>query len=277
MAPGTGGEMPHPTRADLFAQGPPRFPARFMVYLLGCVVVLGGGGIALDRVFSAAGLNPSSSQPSALTAPSTSTGPSPGTPSVSSAPVPAGEPALMGLTRLAPRTAPPIPLSTGPSTPLALDQLRGKVVVITFFDERCTDICPVIADEIAQADTYLGQNAARVEFVTVNSDPLSPDRWPDPARVFRGRAVPANWIFATGSLAQLNRVWTEYGVSVQVVRSTRTVTHSDLLYFVDPTGRLRDVSTPFANEVSPSDYTLPPETAARWARGIADVATGLLT
>lgn len=275
VAPGTGEEMPHPTRADLFAQGPPRFPARFLLYLLGCVIVLGGGGVALDRAFSAAGLNPSSSQP-APTASTTSTGPPVGTPPVSAAPVAAGEPALMDLTQLNPRTAPPIPLSTGPSTPLGLDRLRGEVVVLTFFDEPCTDICPVIAEEITQADAYLGPAAGRVRFVTVNSDPLSADKWPDPARVFGGRPAPPNWMFATGTLAQLNRVWTDYGLTVDVVRSTGAVTHSDLLYFVDPTGKLRDVSTPFANEVAPSAYTLPPETVARWAHGIADVAMGLL-
>lgn len=262
-------------RAEAFAQGPPRLPGRFVLYLLGCILVLGVGGVALDRVFSAVGLNPSASPSST---PSAAPG-SPGTappPSAAPAFLAAGETALMNLTRQDAKPAPPVSLSTAPGTPLALDRLRGKVVVLSFFNEPCNDICPVLAAEIVQADLDLGRHAEHVEFVTIDSDPLSAGKWPSPARVFGNRPVPSNWIFATGSLSQLNQAWVAYGVTVDVVKSSDAVIHDDLLYFVDPTGRLRYASTPFANEVSAGKYTLPAETVSRWAHGIADVATGLL-
>lgn len=277
VSPDAGQQLPAVQRAEAFAQGPPRVPSRFLRYLLGIIVVLGAGGVGLDRAFSAMGLNPSSSVSSPpSTSPDSPALPAAGPPGTA-APLASGEPALMDLTRLDARPAPAISLSTAPGTPLNLDQLRGKVVVLSFFNEPCNDICPIVAAEMAQADVYLGRYAGSVEFVTIDSDPLSPGKWPSVVRVFGGRPAPANWMFATGTLSQLNRAWVAYGVTVDVVRSSQAVTHSDLLYFVDPTGRLRYMSTPFANEVSAGEYTLPAETVSRWAHGMADVAIGLLT
>ena len=44
--------------------------------------------------------------------------------------------------------------------------------MLTFVNAECNDICPVLADEIAQADRLLGPRAASVDFVVVNTDPL---------------------------------------------------------------------------------------------------------
>ena len=45
--------------------------------------------------------------------------------------------------------------------------------MLTFFNGRCNDICPVLAAEISQADVDLGAEATRVSFLTVNTDPMS--------------------------------------------------------------------------------------------------------
>ena len=44
--------------------------------------------------------------------------------------------------------------------------------MVTFLNAECNDICPVLADEITQADRLLGPERRPVQFVVVNTDPL---------------------------------------------------------------------------------------------------------
>ncbi len=182
----------------------------------------------------------------------------------------------MGLTDAGSKAAPPLPLSAGPDHPLSLTAFAGKVIVVTFFDEPCDDICPVMTSEMATADAALGPLAGRVEFVTVDTDPLTVEQWPSSGQLFGGRPAPSNWTFASGTLQELNRAWMDYGITVDVYRSSGRVTHNDRMYFIDPSGRLRYLSTPFANETSSGRYTLPAGTVAQWGQAIAGVASGLL-
>jgi len=46
------------------------------------------------------------------------------------------------------------------------------VVLLTFLDDTCSADCPLIAQEFRQAEQLLGADAARVELVAVNSNPL---------------------------------------------------------------------------------------------------------
>jgi cytochrome oxidase Cu insertion factor (SCO1/SenC/PrrC family) len=191
-------------RLEAFVRGAPRIPPRFTLWLLGAFVVLGLGGVALDQGLTAVGLNPTapvvtSGSPTSLTAAGPDPTASGQSPTVVSAPIPASESALMGLSSLSGRAAPPIALSTTNDGHVGLQQYRGMVVVISFFDATCDDICHVLAAEMAQADADLGSGAQHVAFLTVNTDPLSTDRWPPPSQVFAGLKPAANWTFATGT------------------------------------------------------------------------------
>jgi len=130
--------------------------------------------------------------------------------------------------------------------------------------------------ELSRAYADLGVDAARVSFVTVNTDPLGlsvGEAGPTEKGILR--AVPT-WQFLTGSLDQLNSVWRSYGVAVEVQTSTRTVSHNEVMYFIDALGRVRDRATPFANETQRGAYSLALPTETRWAAGIADEARDLL-
>jgi protein SCO1/2 len=158
----------------------------------------------------------------------------------------------------------------------SLEGFRGKVVLLSFFDATCNDICPVLEDELAGAYRDLGRDGARVEVITVNTDPLALT-WPA-ARPGAERAMSSvhGWRFLTGPLAQIGPVWTEYGISVQVQRSTKTVSHNDLLYFIDTMGRWRLRATPFADESSSGSFSLPRATEREWASGIAMEAKSMM-
>ena len=96
------------------------------------------------------------------------------------------------------------------------------VVVLTFFDAPCNDICPVLAAEIEQADADLGAEAADVEFVTVNTDPnaLAQSAEAPVLGTTRLGALP-NWHMVTGPLATLDALWKAYGVSISVQTEDR--------------------------------------------------------
>jgi cytochrome oxidase Cu insertion factor (SCO1/SenC/PrrC family) len=126
--------------------------------------------------------------------------------------------------------------------PVSLASLRGKTVALTFLDPVCTSDCPIIAQELRQTDTMLGANASKVVFVAVVANPL-----------YRSQAAMLafdrteglnhlkNWLYLTGSLSALERVWNSYGIQLQVETGGAMVAHSDLAYVIDTSGHTRDI------------------------------------
>ncbi len=239
-------------RAAAFAAGPSRIPRRVVGWFLGAVVLLGGGGAVADHFFGGPAGSPAASPQ-----------------------LPASLSALMQLTRTPASDAPAFSLTDQRGRAVSPAGLRGRVVVLTFFDAPCDDICPVLEAELAAAYRDLGADAPRVALVAVNTDPLAPS--PSSARAAAGAlATLGAWHFLTGPLPRLDAVWSAYGITVDVQRSTGAVSHNDLLYFVDPSGRLRLRATPYANENGAGRFTLSAPTIAAWAEGIAVEARTLL-
>ena len=150
-------------------------------------------------------------------------------------------------------------------------------MILTFFDAACDDICPVLAQEIDQADQQLGAKGAGVTFVVVNSDPLETSLTPTPpALTETGLAGHPNVTFLNGPLRELSGVWKQYGVTVAVNNTNRLITHTEVIDFIDPTGMLVLRASPFADESSLGIYTLPPDVIHAFATGVAQSAAGLL-
>ena len=189
----------------------------------------------LEHLFSAAGLNPS---PAAHTTTTTTAAAGP-------TPLPAGQQnqisaslaSFMGLSLVPATPAPPIDLIDQSGEPYALTAPNTKATVLTFFDGSCDDICPVLAAEIVQADTDLGAEAARVEFVTVNTDPsaLSVSGLADAESASNLSALP-NWVMLTGPLSTMDAVWKSYGITITVVQKTRVEAHNNFGLLHRPAG-----------------------------------------
>jgi len=276
-APNTAAPTPPVDRHALFAAGPTPIPRKAVVIALCAVLVLGLGGTFLEHVLSSVGLNPKAARTAHPTVPPplpSSSGSSPVHPGPQ--PVTASLQAFMGLTRMDQTPAPRFALVDQEGRPVSLGQLHGSVVVVSFFDGPCNDICPVLADEIHQADVLLGPSSADVEFVTVNTDPdaLAVSGLA-PAAAAAGLGKMTNWHILTGPLPTLNSVWRTYGITITVDSATRAVAHNDLLYFIDPAGRLRYRATPFADEQPDGAYSLRAASVSRWALGIATYARDL--
>lgn len=265
-------------RAAALARGAPGIPANFVWWVLGAALVLALGGLVGEHLFSSAGLNPTpTSTPAAATPPeppaSVPTPTSVGAdPSLS-----ASLPSFMGLTRLTPRPAPSFTLTDQTGRPVSVPAVPSRVLVISFFDAPCDDICPVLAQEIEQADHDLGSQAADVGFLTVNTDPRAlaqSDEAPTLQRT--GLGALSNWQMLTGPLASLNGVWRSYGVSISLDTRTGLEAHNDVLDFVDAQGFVRYRATPFADESAGGSYSLPAAAVARWGDGIAAYARQLI-
>lgn len=262
---------PHLDRASVFAGGPQKISRRAILYMLVAAASLAVLGVIGEHLFSSAGLNP--------TAGTTTT-----QPLSTNTSLPFGAPqltaplrAFMGLATLKPAPAVGFTLESSSRRTLSLAGEHGKVVVLSFFNGDCKDICPVIEAEIAKADEDLGAEAGRVAFLTVNTDPLVPQVGRTAAAVMAAPVAHLrNWYLLGGTLARLNRVWRAYGIQIDVVRSLKVVAHNEAIFFIDPDGRVRYQAVPYANESSGGVFSLSASEIARWGSGIAHYVRVLL-
>ena len=265
-------------RAAAFRRTEPKVPRNVPLIALAVFAVLGIGGALGEHLLSSAGLNPGATAETTTSPTSVSGRPVIAPPGAASSTREVGAPlaAFMGIENRA-GTASPISLVDQSGAALALAGERGSAVVVTFFNSPCQDICPVLSAELRQADTDLGPEADHVTFLTVNTDPVVLSAAPASVAAARtGLAALSNWHFLTSSLANLNKVWKAYGVSITVSPTSGLVAHNEVMYFIDPSGRLRYRATPFANESVSGVFTLPPGDISRWGEGIATYARRLL-
>lgn len=246
-------------------------PRKVVVGIITAFAVIGLGGVVLEHFFGSIGV-----ATSVTTTTLSNTG-APPTPRLPVAPqLTAPLDAFIGLKSIGNAQAPSLAFRDQSGASWSLQDQTGKVVVVTFANIGCNDICPVLTDELRQARALLGSKAAEVEFVIVNTDPDNTSVVSTPAALtVNGLEGDHSIHFLTGSLRQLNAVWISYGVTVTVGKSPLQMTHNNVLYFVDPQGRLRSEAIPFANENGRGVYVLPQADVARFAHGIAVTAASL--
>lgn len=177
---------------------------------------------------------------------------------------------FMGISDLGGRAAPGFALTDQNGRPLSLVGLRGRAVLVAFIDARCSQICPVLAQEFRLADQALGSVAGRVALVGINVNPGAES--PADLRSFdrlHGLDTLANWFFLTGSTSQLEAAWKAYGVEVTVSAGVDQTSHAAYLYFLDPAGNERYIASPQVDQRSDGSAYLPSGDLARWGSGIS--------
>ncbi|HLQ33339.1 MAG TPA: SCO family protein [Chloroflexota bacterium] len=169
----------------------------------------------------------------------------------------ANRPRVVGATVNGAPAAPDFTLIDHHGRQIALHELRGKTVALTFIYTHCPDVCPLIASTLGTADRRLGAQGAKVELLAVSVDPAGDT--PLSVQKFnadRGLADLANWHYLTGSPSQLAKVWQVYGGIEDPALAGKAVTpdqlaHLAIVYLIDPQGRLR-VALP--SNFSASDF-----------------------
>jgi protein SCO1 len=141
------------------------------------------------------------------------------------------------LSRIGP--APDFALTAQNGRRLALADLRGKVVAVTFIYASCADTCPLLTAKLAGLQARLGADfGPRVFFVSVTVDPErdTPEVLKDYARAHG--ANPAGWAFLTGTPVEIRDVERRYGIWAN--KGPRgDVDHTFLTSLIDRDGVLR--------------------------------------
>jgi protein SCO1/2 len=135
--------------------------------------------------------------------------------------------------------APEFKLTDQDGRRVALKELRGKVLAVTFIFASCADTCPLLTAKMAAVQDRLGAAfGPEVRFVSITVDPER-----DTPQVLKRyaqahRANSAGWSFLTGTPAEIREVAGRYGVIYRKT-SRGDVDHTFLTSLVDRGGALR--------------------------------------
>jgi protein SCO1 len=133
---------------------------------------------------------------------------------------------------------------------VSLSEFRGKYVLVYFGFTHCTNECPVVMALLSKARSELGAQAADVQVIFVSTDPANDT--PQAMGDFLNRFDPT-FIGGTGTQAELQPVWKDYGVAVLDGGET----HSSYVYVIDPAGNIRlTYSSPYSAEEVAADLKL---------------------
>jgi protein SCO1 len=141
------------------------------------------------------------------------------------------------LPRIAP--APDFALTSQDRARVALKDMRGKVVAVTFIYTFCVNTCPVLTPMMSFIQDQLGADfGAKVAFVSITVDPErdSPEVLKEYAQAFGANL--AGWSFLTGPLDAIRDVTRRYGVFASK-SVDGNVDHTFLTSIIDRRGILR--------------------------------------
>ena len=122
---------------------------------------------------------------------------------------------------------------------LALADLRGQVVVLTFIFTRCTDTCPMLTAKLVSIQRKLSTELKpKVFFAAITVDPErdTPDVLKRYAQAHS--ADSARWAFLTGSREEIAEVTRGYGI-YNKKQTKGDVDHTFLTSLIDAQGTLR--------------------------------------
>ena len=137
------------------------------------------------------------------------------------------------------KPTPDFTLTTQDGKRVALKDLRGKVLVITFIYASCTDTCPLLTAKMARMQDRLGSDFGRKVYflsITVDSDRDTPEVLKRYAEAYKANL--AGWAFLTGTSAEIRDVARRYGIYYKK-NARGDVDHTFLTSLVDQSGTLR--------------------------------------
>jgi protein SCO1/2 len=160
-------------------------------------------------------------------------------------------PARLVGTEITPTAAPDLTLTDGiGGSAVTLSAQRGKVVVLAFLYTHCPDVCPLTAELFRQTRAALGATERdRTLFAAISVDP----RQDTPAAVqafARDHGLTSGFVYLIGGPAQLQPVWSAWGIRVDPDAAPPTVGHSDAIYLLDVKGNVRAL---VHSDIAPQD------------------------
>ena len=136
-------------------------------------------------------------------------------------------------------TAPEFALTSQADERVALADLRGKVLAVTFIYTTCKDTCPLLTAKMATLQRKLGGDfGPRVRFVSITVEPEVDTPPVLKAYAEKFGADPAGWSFLTGTSAEIQSVVKRYGAFARR-NKPGDVDHLFLTSLIDRKGMLR--------------------------------------
>ncbi len=138
-------------------------------------------------------------------------------------------------------------------SPVALSDYHGRVMVLTFLDSRCKDVCPLMALQFRQAFEQLkqsGTDVSRIVFLGVNVN-VEANSSADVMKFTQEQGLTAipSWRFLTGTADELAPVWKAYAISVTRDEKSGEIVHTSGVYLLDQKGQKRwYISFPIADQ-----------------------------
>ena len=108
-----------------------------------------------------------------------------------------------------PDLAPPFRLVNQFGDYVALSDMAGKVVVLTFLYTNCPDICPLTTETLRRAHTILGKDANHIAMVAISVDPQR-DSVESAHRYSDERDMLNRWHYLVGRAEELEPIWKSY-------------------------------------------------------------------
>ena len=134
--------------------------------------------------------------------------------------------------------APPFRLTDQDGRPVALEDLRGKTVLLDFVFTHCTGPCPVLTGLHVDVQRALAPELrAKTQFVSISLDPERDTPEALRAYALKRGADLAGWSFLTGTPAEIEDVLKRYGVGV-IRRAGEEPAHLVVTFVIDPQGRI---------------------------------------
>jgi protein SCO1/2 len=142
------------------------------------------------------------------------------------------------------RAAPAFALTTQDGKPLALADLRGKVVLVSFVFTTCSGTCPATTSRLCGVAAELKRQGlfekGQVRLVSITLDP----RRDTPKALRRYRELydvrGDHWSFLTGPEAEVNKVTAAWGMWARPAKNGQ-LDHPSRVFLLDARGRVREI------------------------------------
>ena len=142
------------------------------------------------------------------------------------------------------RTMPDFTLTTQAEEPLRSEDLRGKVVLVSFIFTTCGGSCPATTHRMSQVAQVLAGKGLlkddRVHLLSITLDPVRDT--PDALRRYMKAydADPDHWTFLTGDREQVDKVHAAWGMWAKSAANGQ-LDHPSRVFLVDGRGRVREI------------------------------------
>ncbi len=150
-------------------------------------------------------------------------------------PPPPPDTAFVGDEIVPPVPAPEFDLINYTGERVTNDDLKGKLVLLSFAYTSCPDACPILIGRYLGVQKEFGEAIGEdIELVFISVDPEvdTPERLKAHVKATKGK-----WYFLTEDLEEMEEVWAAFRMKVE--KEGALVGHSNLTYLIDEQGLIR--------------------------------------